>query len=98
MKQFLIFWGTVFMFILLISINSIMIMLLWNWLVSPIFDLIKLNLFQSLGLSVFIGYIKSTVQPKQPELEEEEVYAMIFLYLIRLVLTIIMGLTLSYFI
>ena len=71
-----------FMFLLIIAalsllINGFVIYTLWSWFIVSTFNVTKLTLMQSMGISLFIGYFKVKYR-KEPIDESEWVPRILF--------------------
>jgi len=41
-------------------VNSILVVLLWNWLMPDLFGLSTISLFQAIGISFLLGLLRSS--------------------------------------
>jgi hypothetical protein len=41
-------------------VNSILVVLLWNWLMPDLFGFSKIHLFQAIGISFLLGLLRSS--------------------------------------
>ncbi len=71
--------GTVVSFLLILIGGSIIggwaLSVLWNWFVSPVFDLPNLTIIQAIGISLITGYITSN--PSQSSNDKDATEKMI---------------------
>lgn len=65
MEMFIKFLGVIALIVIIAVILSFPVMWLWNWLMPVIFGLIKITVWQALGLSLLCGLLfKSSVNSK----------------------------------
>lgn len=57
--------GTLILSFVALIFGGFVTMKLWNGLVSPVFHLQTLNLWQATGLDLFVSYITGKVPPKE---------------------------------
>lgn len=89
MENFGRFCLSTIIMILIIFIDGFTGMLLWNWLIVPVFHLTILTLIQSIGLMTFIGFLKIEYKKEDKE-SKSGLDLLLYMLMLRLILGVIL--------